>query len=130
MDGNDVQNYGCITQKAVEDTISDKYRTKIFNIRRGSKEKLVQMVANVFSHEIWVLKLLWPWYFPILKIENFKSYVDVSHKQNTIEAICTYIQDVFISDIWIFEKSIEYRFNSALVRTKANYLFDASRHFN
>ena len=26
-----------------------------------------------------------------------------------------YIQDVLISDIWIFEKSIEYRFNSALV---------------
>ena len=33
-----------------------------------------------------------------------------------------YIQDVFISATWIFEKSIEYRFNSALVRTKTNYL--------
>ena len=66
MDGNDVQNDGCIRQKAVEDTISDKRRTKIFNIRRGSREKLVKKVANVFLHEIWASKLLWLWYFPIL----------------------------------------------------------------
>ena len=52
--------------------------------------------------------------------------MSVTSKTLYIEAICTYLQDVFISDIWIFEKSIEYRFNSALVRTKANYLFDAS----
>ena len=51
MDGNDVQNDGCITQKAVEDTISDKCWTKIFNIRRGSREKLVKKVANVFLHD-------------------------------------------------------------------------------
>ena len=40
------------SNKAVEDTISDKCRTKIFNIRRGSREKLVKKVVNVFLHEI------------------------------------------------------------------------------
>ena len=48
MDGNDVQDDGFITQKAVEDTISDKCRTKNFNTRRGSREKLVEKVAIVF----------------------------------------------------------------------------------
>ena len=48
MDGNDVQDDGFITQKAVEDTISDKCRTKHFNTRRGSREKLVEKVAIVF----------------------------------------------------------------------------------
>ena len=47
MDGNDVQNDGCIGQTAVEDTISDKCRTKISNIRRGSIERPVENVANV-----------------------------------------------------------------------------------
>ena len=51
MDGYDVQNDGCITQKAVEDTIGDKCRTKIFNFRRGSREKLVKKVANVFRYD-------------------------------------------------------------------------------
>ena len=51
MDGYDVQNDGGITQKAVEDTINDKCRTKLSNIRRGSIEKLVENVANVFRHE-------------------------------------------------------------------------------
>ena len=67
MYGNNVQNDGCIRQKAVEDTKSDKCRTKTSNIRRGSRERLVENVANVFSHENWALKLLWLWYFPILK---------------------------------------------------------------
>ena len=80
------------TIEAVEDTISDKCRTKIFNIRRGSREKLFEIVANVFSHEIWALKLQWPWHFPILKMENFKSYVDVSHKHKTPSkpSVCTF----------------------------------------
>ena len=51
MDGYDIQNDSCITQKAVEDTISDKCRKKIFNFRRGSREKLVKKVANVFRHD-------------------------------------------------------------------------------
>ena len=55
MDGNDVQNDGCIRQKAVEDTISDECRTKIVNIRGGSKEKLFENIANVFRYESWVL---------------------------------------------------------------------------
>ena len=49
MDGNNVQKDVCIRQKAVEDTISDKYRTKIFNIRRGSIERLVE---NVMTAEL------------------------------------------------------------------------------
>ena len=51
MDGYDVQNDVCITQKAVEDTISNKCRTKIFKIQRGSERRFVEMVANVFRHE-------------------------------------------------------------------------------
>ena len=35
--------------------------------RRGSREKLVKKVANVFRHESWALKLLWLWHSPILK---------------------------------------------------------------
>ena len=41
----------CIRQKAVENTISDKYRTKIFNICRGFIERLVENVAKVFRHD-------------------------------------------------------------------------------
>ena len=51
MDGYDIQNDSCIRQKAVEDTISDKCRTKIFNFRRGSREKLVKKVPNIFRHD-------------------------------------------------------------------------------
>ena len=51
MDGNDVRNDGYIRQKAVEDTISDECRTKIVNIRGGSKEKFFENVANVFRNE-------------------------------------------------------------------------------
>ena len=57
MDGYDIQNDGCITQKAVEDTISDKCRTKNFNTRGGSREKLVEKVAIVFVFVFFTNKL-------------------------------------------------------------------------
>ena len=65
------------------------------------------------------------------KTKNFKYYVAVNIEDRTQSKPS--VRTVKMSSTPAFEvlkKSIEYRVNSPLVRTKTNYLFNASRHSN
>ena len=88
MDGNDVQNDGCIRQKSVEDTISDKHQTKIFNIQRKARWDS----GKRFQPWDLSVKTTVALIFYDYKNENFKSYVDVSHEHKTPSkpSVCTF----------------------------------------